>query len=482
MRTIAALIAVCAASLLVWLLSAAAVADGAPSPPLSERPRDNWQFKFDQFVIGAWWGPDATDAEIKAYAECGFNVVMGGRYMELDRYGDPEAAQRELDLAARYGLGMMFDTYTMNDRPWGGSEGPFDEHPTHHPANLTELKWLYQRIGKHPALVGFMIGDDQGAVSERARDCTQFLFEQGPPHLMPWLCGWISPENLAASNNPFEDPQIYPTLYQWDLPAEGHTQAYAAAYWGFSRGCQANGVIFWPMFNVSAWVAPDRHDQWACCPSDSLVRFPAYAALAYGAEGIWYFCYNGSSIQNQGPHQTDEEVRAALSPLYPVAQRINHRIAAWGPMLLGRTSTGLFGTAFDLGKSAPSPSPTEQTQGPTAEGLTAPSEGKLIAGMDDDLIVGILTKAGEAPLAMVVNCSASKGFDDVEPRTVSITFSDAVRRAIVHELGATTETRGSTIRLTLDAGEGQLLELRGYGLDALCATEAIYAEAGAENR
>jgi len=93
-----------------------ASAGQAPPPVLC---RDHWDFKFKSFVIGAWWGPGATDAEMKLYKEAGFNVVMGGRYMQLDDYGDPNKGVRELDLAQKYGLGLLFDTYTKNEHPWG---------------------------------------------------------------------------------------------------------------------------------------------------------------------------------------------------------------------------------------------------------------------------------------------------------------------------------------------------------------------------
>ena len=86
-------------------------------------PRDGWSFKFKDFVIGAWWGPGPTDAEVKLYREAGFNVVMAGRYMQLDDYGHADKGIRELDLAQKYGLGVMFDTYTKNDKPWGGKAG-----------------------------------------------------------------------------------------------------------------------------------------------------------------------------------------------------------------------------------------------------------------------------------------------------------------------------------------------------------------------
>jgi hypothetical protein len=439
----------------------------APQAKEGKRPRDRWNFQFKDFVIGAWWGPGPTQAEVKLYKEAGFNVVMIGRYMQLDNYGDANRGLKELDLAHRYGLGVMFDTYTKNDRPWGGKVGPTDDHPFHHPASLPELQWLYEQFGHHPALIGFMIGDDQGSMSGRSIACTEFLYAQKGPHRMPWLCGWISPANLAEHNNPIVNPQIYPTLYSWSLPAEELARQYAVAYAGYSRQCRDRGLIFWPMFNV----APPARDT---IVSDSLVRFPACAALAYGAEGIWYFTYNGNGLQREGTYPTEEEARQALTPLYPVAKEINPRIAAWGRRVMGRTSTGLFGTAF--GAKLPAWPFQEDTPAlRAAEALVSPEKGKLIETMSEDLLAGILTRAGRKPLVMVVDCRASKTFGGLPPREVTVRFAPAVSRiqALAEKGGPT--IRGNEAKLTLQAGGGQMLELDGKGLDTLCSTKAIYA-------
>jgi hypothetical protein len=446
-----------------------------PAPTRADMPtRDRWQFKFRKFVIGAWWGPDATDAEMKAYREAGFNVVMIGRYMQMDDYGNAEKAVEEIDLAQKHGLGVMFDTYTKNDRPWGGKADAYEPHPVHHPATLTELKWLYDRFGAHPALVGFMIGDDQGEVSPRSKACTDFLF-QHRPHLMPWLCGWIDPAKLAASNNPIANPQIYPTLYAWHLPADELARQYCATYASYSRRCRQNGIIFWPMFNVQGHWGKRGKDPDGCIPTDSLLRLPAYAALAYGAEGIWYFCYDGGCLQHLGPHATVEEVHKALTPLYPVAQKINKRIAAWGPMVLGRTCAGVFGTAFR--NKAEWPFPEDLPPYGQSEDLAEPATGKLITTMDPDLIVGILAKPGKRPLAMVVDCRASKEFGVLPTRQVAVRFSNSVRTVRVLEGGKSIAVKGPVVKVKLEAGGGQMLELDGRGIEALTVRSSIYRPA-----
>ncbi len=453
---------------LAMLALVAAMSNMTHAP--ERRVRDRWQFKFHKFVIGAWWGPDATDAEMRSYRDAGFNVVMAGRYMQLDSYGDADQAVRELDLAQKYGLGVFFDTYTKNDRPWGGKADPYEPHSVHHAATLTELRWLYERIGKHPALVGFMIGDDQGEVSPRSRACTDFLFQRRP-HLMPWLCGWIDPTNLAANNNPIADPQIYPTLYEWHLPPAELARRYCASYASYARRCRENGVIFWPMFNVQGTLDKQGKDMGGCIPSDSLLRLPAYAGVAYGAEGIWYFCYNSGGLQHLGPHATDAAARRARTPLYPVAQKINRRIGAWGPMLLGRTCTGLFGTAFRTVSEWPFPEDLPPYG--LLEDLAEPGQGKLVEAMSSDLIVGVLTRPGSDPLAMVVDCRAAKALNVLPEREVRITFSRAVQRVRIPDVGGTRQRVGHVVTLRLEAGGGQLLELQGRGVGALCQRQAV---------
>ncbi|MBI2300419.1 MAG: hypothetical protein HYU66_16005 [Armatimonadetes bacterium] len=437
----------------------------ALTAPPADLPRDRWEFKLKDFVIGAWWGPGPTDAEVKLYRECGFNVVMTGRYMEPDGYGDPDRVAQELDLAGRHGLGALIDTYTLNDKPWGGKAGPYEPHPTHHPSSLVELQWLHERFGRHPALVGYMVGDDQGSVGARSDACTRFLFEQPKPHLFPWLCGWIGADNLAQHNNPIADPQLYPTLYSWGSPAEDLARQYTDTFHAWSQQCRRHGILFWPMINVAG---PNG----GALPSDSLVRFPAYAAIAYGAEGLWYFTYNGGAIEKPGRHETEEQARAALTPLYPVVQRINTRLAGWGPRLLGRQCAGVYATAFGA-KLASWPFAESVPSLAAAAGLAAPAAGRLVEALDADLLVGILTRAGEAPLAMVVDCRVSKAWGDLPAREVAVRFAPAVRE--VAEPGGGT-TAGAAPRLTLEAGEGRLLELRGEGLETLAAAESAARE------
>jgi hypothetical protein len=393
---------------------------------VQESPRDAWEFAFKDFVIAAWYPPADTDAEYGIYRDAGFNLVMSVRYKLPDN---------ALALAQKHGLKVMIDTYTPNDQPWGGTAAPYKPHPTHHPATLPELEWLHERYGDHPALGGYLLGDDYGALPQELVDTTGFMRENAP-HLFPWICqNVMSAKSLADAGNPIQDPQIYPTLYQKDWPAEKQCQKMCLDLQRLRTGCRRYDLIMWPMFNVCG------------VDSDSLVRFQVYASLAYGAQGIWYFTYR-DGLQNGSGYQTVEQVKQNLAPTWKVAAEANRRVAAWGPHLLGRTAVEIFNTGWETSNTS------------------RPGKGTLVETMSDDLLVGILAKPGEQPLAMVVDKRTDKLPGAIPEREVELRFAGAVSG--IELLGSNRTVTGSTVTLRLPGGGGQLLALEGDGLDKLC--------------
>jgi hypothetical protein len=182
--------------------------------------------------------------------------------------------------------------------------------------------------------------------------------------------------------------------------------------------------------------------------SDSLIRFQVYASLAYGAQGIWYFTYR-DGLQKGAGYPTDAEVRKNLLPTWQVAAEANHRVAAWGPHLLGRSAAGIFHTGWSAPHAA------------------TPAEGKLIEGMSEDLLVGLLTKPGKLPLAMVVDKRVDKRPGTIPDREVELRFARAVASIRVLDGSEERAVGGNVIRLRLPGGGGQLLALRGRGLEKL---------------
>ncbi len=315
---------------------------------------DGWNFKFTNFVIGGFASTaSSSDATVAAYSQAGFNTIMVGRYMyppgDVD-YSFPSDVEAQMDLALKYGLGAIIDGFTRDINPWGGQDFTLsngDPTGSQHPISFDEFKWLQADLGSHPALVGYFLRDDVAGVDEEwmglpGSDTNMSLIADymrtNCPQLFPWI-SWV--QALPASGSilyqmriPTSSDETYP--YGGDsLTCGGSKKAdyvasyYCQKYFGDSRALQMYGCPYWPMFSL--------------LDSDSLLRFPAYAAVAYGAKGIWYYTYvsGGGSywLQNGGPwldadEVTSNEVTTNLTEVYPVAQVVNNQIASWSPWVL----------------------------------------------------------------------------------------------------------------------------------------------------
>ena len=415
------------------------VAKKGPANPMSRLRGRRWNFKFKAFPIGAFNGPAATDAEYQVYKECGFNVVITPRYVH---YGGYEKVKAALDLAQKHGLAAVVETYTHHTKPWGGQAGTWYRHRSHHPATLAELKWIHERYGRHPAVIGYMLADDVGNLPDQVVETTRWLRDSAP-HLWPWVCQLtLRTGSLARAGNPLVIPQLYATLYKSHYPPVNRMQYYCRQVNTLRQSCLGQGLLPQPMFNVSTWRKPIR--------SDSIVRFQVYASIAYGAQGIWYFTYRdfGSLVSGKPRDDSVEGVKAICDAKWHVAKEANHRVAAWGPHLIWREVREIYhtGKGWEL--------PGDLQAGPD----------KLIAKMSDDLLVGIPRKDGAAPLAMVVDKRVDDGYKTIKPREVEVTFSQAVKSVDILEKGQSRKVDGRTVKLTLQAGGGQLLRLNGTGL------------------
>lgn len=94
-----------------------------------------------------------------------------------------------------------------------------------------------------------------------------------------------------------------------------------------------------------------------------------------------------------------------------------------------------------------------------------PGPGTRIREMDEDLLVGLLTKPGRRLMAMVVDKRVSKEFGELAPREVRVVFDDSVKKIVPLEGADAVRARakGNVLEMTLPAGGGQLVELRCQG-------------------
>jgi hypothetical protein len=402
-------------------------------------PQQGWNFKYQapeskcQFVIGAWLGPDDKDAELQVYKEAGFNVVMIGRYMAEGSYCHPDDITKQLDMAQKHRLSVMLDTYTQKDKPWGGKS--FDDANGHHPASLEELKWIHNKHGDHPALIGYMIGDDQSTMDDRTIDITQHMRKHISTHV-PWICqNFFSPAGQAIHRNPVSCPQFYPSLYMNFVSAEEQRDAYCQNMDALRQACDRYNLISWPMFNTNSQWAGRKFTM-----SESLLRFQVYSSLAYGAQGIWYYTYRDYGSLHNGKEgvagsDTYAASQASRTANWFHAQKANKRVAVYGPKLMGYRSAGVL------------------VSGSKLFGAAAPDPFRIVKQMDDDLLVGILTKPGQPTMAMVVDRRVNKNLTPIPSRTVELKFSDLVSR--IELLGAASPqvTTGNAVGLSLEEGK-----------------------------
>jgi len=406
-------------------------------------PQAGWDFRFKGFVIGAWWGPEGVDSEMEAYKDAGFNVAMLGRYMTTpdahytEEYGTAALLQRQLDLCGKHGVWAMIDSYTPNDKPWGGKMGEIGDHPTHHACSMEELKWLCGQFADHPSLLGFLLSDDMPELDERQMEATRYLHENHPD-LMPWVChNWLKYHELSRdghAGNPILNLQIYPILqrrHEKDRPPEGNVLAYCSDYANMRKVCQKQNLLMWPM-----WEALGN-------TSDSLIRFPIYASLAYGAQGYWAFTYDNNTFVKQGTHRTEEEIKKAKTKIYSVVKKANHRVLAWSSLYLGAESTQILS---NFG----------------AQDSVTPGDGQLVVGTSKNVLVGILKKRGAPTMAVIVDARASHEFRGLPRREVRVGFDDSVGAMDVLsdiEGRGDRTVNGNSLTVELDAGQGQLVLL-----------------------
>ena len=428
-------------------------------------PQYGWDFKFRDFAIGAWWGPRATDAEVLVYKEAGFNLAMAGRYMWGDdaafdknkstynpQAGSIKSLKTHLNLLDKHKVAALIDVYYLNyptSGQWWNDEHKgkprlFDRYGSEPNLSVgqstdTSIKWLQEIIGDHPALAGYLLGDDKGELPPDIVEATHFLRKQAP-HLLPWVCqNVMKAQSLAEAGNPIMDPQMYPTLYQKDKSASEQARLYCQLLQRLRQDCLTYDLIMWPMFNSCG------------VKSDSLTRFQIHSSLAYGAQGIWNFHYEGGFVKR--PSQffngftTVMEMKEHLSPTWHDAKLANKRTVAWGPKLLGRIAAEIY--------QSEGTNPTERT----------PEKGLLVEKMNDNLLVGILYKPDEPLLAMVVDKRVSIDRDALARRQVKIYFADTVTKIDVLEAESVETHHRNEIKLTLPAGGGQLLKLHGGNIN-----------------
>ena len=294
--------------------------DDLKLPAVEKKP---WAFK--RFPIMAWWCPPgtATLADVRRYKAAGFNLYCA----------NPDAGfARALNYARQAGLPVL---------AWREPQG-FGLPPL--PAPITFPQ-------DDPNIIGWIVRDEpngRAQVIETIREMNR-LRRDDPKRLT--FFNLLPPQ---AQNDPGTDaviaaavraglPVISYDNYVISPDGTDRTQEHFDNLEQFRQASLRHQLPFW------AFALTTKHWRYRS-PSESDLRWKQYTNLAYGAKGLWYFCYWGpTDWQDWDSKSIVDPATGAKTALYGQVQAINHEVSAMGDVLLGLTSDGVVHTAPPVG-------------------------------------------------------------------------------------------------------------------------------------
>jgi hypothetical protein len=272
------------------------------------------RFVQDRFAIGFWCDPPADENMAERYkeiADANFTLVLGGFAATT-----PETIKRQLRLCREHGLkALVFPKpYAMDALPNG------------------------------PECWGYVLRDEPSASDfpELRRQVDQFRRARPGKlaliNLFPNYCdlerlGTASYEEHVARFMDEVRPDVL-CMDHYPLFKPGHDgrQAYCDNLEVMRKFSLADDVPFWNFFNTMPF---GPHTD----PTEAQLRWQVYTSLAYGAKGVFYFCYytplshefpKGGAIIGRDGRPTRH---------YDQAKRINAAVKNLGAVLFRATST-----------------------------------------------------------------------------------------------------------------------------------------------
>lgn len=312
-----------------------------------------------------------------------------------------------------------------------------------HVITLPEVQWLAPQLARLPGAAGLLVTDDGVGLARNELEEIAWMREHTPT-LFPWVnsCGDAT-EWLARAGTPFVLPEQYTDTYGATPTGNGTALARrlaAAQLFGFDVwGSRARrfGLMHWPMIGDVSPGSPGQLN------SSSMLRFQAYAAVAFGAKGLFWYSW-GQAMWQFEPHPPGP------TPIYPVVAEINARLGRgqWSAAILQHDWQAVFATGWwaeqqqqqmrtmqDMGTPSCTPSLPEFALQPHA-----PVAGRLVEAMSDELLIGVLTNSASrtitagfvnqstsppSTLLVVVDMRVSSGYDAPPARDVIIQLSAA---------------------------------------------------------
>lgn len=418
-----------------------------------------------------------TDAIYKLISEVGINIVTASN----DAYTDANKAEIEeqLTLAQKYGLSM----FVKDGRIHGSLEHSHEE-----------LQYYLDGYGDYEAFAGMFIVDEprsstypNGYTSATFDDwagigkkVNQYGNLSGYVNLNPYY------EGLSTTSTKTEGYQAYLTEYIKKFAPQYLSFDYylfsqiESSWFGLVKepkdvddceeylqnlvmvrnAAKNNDIPFWSFVQAGSNWNDDIELMSATTnntPSEGQFKWQANIALAFGAKGITYFpliqphyfaLTKGGTLDYKRNGLIAED--GSINSWFGYAQQVNKQIAAVDEILMNATNKGV----IPVGTYAKN-NITSSLNNLGDTNLVISNYGKLSSvsttGTTYGAVVGCFDYNGKTALYVV-------NYDVNTARDITLTFSESVT-ADVTISGSATEKSGSSMTLSLGAGEGALVVL-----------------------
>ncbi len=390
------------------------------------------------FIISYWCGPtkEQTNLErMKEVAECGFNVAQAPDLWEPHDAAQQAFNLKFLDLCQQAGIkAFIYDGRVVTNGHWE----KFQQSDI--PGIQKDLDAMIAAYSKHPALMGFVLGDEMGTDAHpRLGFVTQYLLKKDPTHL-PYYNLLPNYANTPPGYDRLTKDYlkvVKPALLSWDAYWQMHEENEGRYYFENLETVRRNCLKAKTPFNQI--IVSLAHMGYREC-SEGDLRWQVWTSLAYGSRGIQYFTYVHVPGMATGDSPGLLAKNMTRDRKYTYVQTINRRIAKLAPTLVKLTSTGVYHT-----------NPTVGTVPLLPEAPIAKIEGgNVVLGCFKDA-------AGKVYILPVNNSTGAK-------ITAKLTLAGkfATTAEVSQETGAllpATPAPGKVLEVTLEAGEGKLFLL-----------------------
>jgi len=388
---------------------------------------------YPEFLISYWCGPPAAETNLQRYrqiADCGMNVAMP----PIDKT-DLETNRKILDLCREVGIKALVLDNRMGellDEKKGLGKSPQMEET---------LDAVMADYASHPALAGYYITDEPNArMFPLLGRINQYMLKKDPKHL-PFINlfpNYASADQLGTKTYEEHVAQyiatVKPPLVSYDHYQQmcGKENIYFTNLEVIRQQCMEARLPFVQIILSLPHFAYRN-------PGEADMRWQAYTSVAYGARGIMYFTYWCEKSLAQGPAIITAEGQPDAK--YDIVRRLNARLKALGPLLMGLESTGVYHVG---------PVP------PGARPLAGDAPVKQAGG--GNMVIGCFKDSSSRQYVMVVN----KTFGDKFTARLTMGGRPVSASEVSQETGRPLEAvalTDKTLEVPLEAGEGRLFLL-----------------------